>query len=435
MTHLVRCNKVNDWDKRPPSHSQGARNSGGRGNSRGNGFQRGNKRGGIRQKDTKRYPKCRGKFSVTSDTTENDCTQSKITTTNVNRGQRNVDKKSHCTSKTMQGSIPKQLVLSTPKRWRSKTSVKLKTIKPTCNVPTFQYRRLVNNHRPAKSGRLHAKNRLKGDIFSFVHQLKTKKISEVQMGRNPVRIHSPTLRVSRGSKAVHQNNETSSRYIAWMGVRMIIYLDDILLMAENPPKMQIHRNSTLFLLQKLGFLIDWKKSSLNPTQKIEFLGFQINLVGVMFYLPTEKVSQIKTKCTEMLSAEIVTVRQLAMLTGKLSSSMQALFPSNLQSRFLQMDQIKGHLKGKSYEQEIILSQTARDELIWWVTKIEEFNGKAIITPCPGIVITSDASNLGWGLFFKTKVQVAYGGKQESKFHINAKELLAAFLVVQTFAKE
>ncbi|CAC5367715.1 unnamed protein product [Mytilus coruscus] len=29
-----------------------------------------------------------------------------------------------------------------------------------------------------------------------------------------------------------------------MGVRMIIYLDDILLMAENPQKLEIHRNST-----------------------------------------------------------------------------------------------------------------------------------------------------------------------------------------------
>ncbi|CAC5404629.1 unnamed protein product [Mytilus coruscus] len=162
------------FQSRPPSHLQGARNSGGRDNFRGNGFHRGNKRGGtryvkfcfkslshkkyrqnkqyfnligeskpsdtfkthsysrkvktfckelgknhLRQKDTKRYPKCRGKFSVTSDTTErskNDCTQSKRKTPDVNRGQRNLDKRSHCTSKTMQGSIPKQLVLSTQKK-------------------------------------------------------------------------------------------------------------------------------------------------------------------------------------------------------------------------------------------------------------------------------------------------------------------------------
>ncbi|CAC5372561.1 unnamed protein product [Mytilus coruscus] len=55
---------------------------------------------------------------------------------------------------------------------------------------------------------------LKEAYSVFAHQSKPQKISEVQMGRNLVRVHSPTLRVSRGSKVVHQNNETSNRYIA-----------------------------------------------------------------------------------------------------------------------------------------------------------------------------------------------------------------------------
>ncbi|CAC5360871.1 unnamed protein product [Mytilus coruscus] len=115
------------------------------------------------------------------------------------------------------------------------------------------------------------------------------------------------------------------------------------------------------------FVKNWEiitsdKKILKDTQNVE-----INSVEMMFYLTSEKVSQIKTKYREMLSAEIVTERQLAQLTGKLSSSMQAIFQANLQSRFLQIDQINGLLKEKSYEQEIILSQTARDELIWWVT--------------------------------------------------------------------
>ena len=76
----------------------------------------------------------------------------------------------------------------------------------------------------------------------------------------------------------------------------------------------------------------------------------------MFNLPIEKVNQIKTECGQILEAKAVTVRKVAKLTGRLSSSMQAIFPANLQSRFLQMDQIKGLLKGKSYEQEITLYQ-------------------------------------------------------------------------------
>lgn len=95
-----------------------------------------------------------------------------------------------------------------------------------------------------------------------------------------------------------------------------------------------------------------------------------------------------------------TVKELAKLTGRLSSSIQAIFPANLQSRFLQMDQIKGLIIGKSYEEDIFLSDEARKELIWCGTEIDLFNGKTIITPSPDLVITSDASNLGWGLIFR-----------------------------------
>ncbi|CAC5357552.1 unnamed protein product [Mytilus coruscus] len=123
-----------------------------------------------------------------------------------------------------------------------------------------------------------------------------------------------------------------------MGVRMIIYLADILLMAENPPKIEIHRNSTLFLLQKLGFLINWKKSSLNPTQ---VSGFS-DKFGRNDVLPTNRKGiSDKNKMQRNVKCRNCNSIPLAQLTGKLSSFMQAIFPANLQSRFLQMDQIKG----------------------------------------------------------------------------------------------
>lgn len=57
------------------------------------------------------------KTRVASDTTErskNNCTQSKVKTHDVHRGQGNVDIRSHCSSTTMQDSIPEQFVLSFP---------------------------------------------------------------------------------------------------------------------------------------------------------------------------------------------------------------------------------------------------------------------------------------------------------------------------------
>ena len=200
-----------------------------------------------------------------------------------------------------------------------------------------------------------------------------------------------------------------------VGIRLIIYLDDMLLMAESPHQLIESRNTTLFLLQNLGFVINWEKSQLIPCQQIEFLGFQINTQTMMFLLPQEKVQKIKDMCTHILNSTNITVREVAKLTGKLVSTIQAILPANLQCRFLQMLQTKALLSGKSYESKITLTKQAKEEICWWLNQIDSSNGRTIISSTPDRVITSDASNEGWGQFAWVKEQAAYGVLMKKSF--------------------
>ena len=179
------------------------------------------------------------------------------------------------------------------------------------------------------------------------------------------------------------------------GIRLIIYLDDILLMAETKEKLIQARDSTLFLLLNLGFVINWEKSKVNPSQVLDFLGFQIDSQKMMFHLAEEKITKLKVSCREILSAKKVSVRDLAKITGKLVSTLQAIIPANLQCRFLQMLQTKSLMSGKTYESKISLTSEAREELLWWVNQIEQSNGRSIISVTPDLVLTTDASNEGW----------------------------------------
>ena len=49
-----------------------------------------------------------------------------------------------------------------------------------------------------------------------------------------------------------------------LGLRMIIYLDDIITFNKTLDGILRGRDSTLWLLQNLGFVINWKKSVLLP---------------------------------------------------------------------------------------------------------------------------------------------------------------------------
>ena len=61
-----------------------------------------------------------------------------------------------------------------------------------------------------------------------------------------------------------------------MGVRLIIYIDTILILAETKEGTQEQAEALVYLLECLGFILNReKKSVLSPAQVMEFLGFTV----------------------------------------------------------------------------------------------------------------------------------------------------------------
>ena len=56
------------------------------------------------------------------------------------------------------------------------------------------------------------------------------------------------------------------------------------------------RDILVFLLQHLGFVINLKKSALEPSQQIEFLGLEIDTHIMTLALTEEKIEKIILKC-------------------------------------------------------------------------------------------------------------------------------------------
>ena len=181
-----------------------------------------------------------------------------------------------------------------------------------------------------------------------------------------------------------------------LGLRMIVYLDDIIVFNQTREGILQDRDSTLWLLQNLGFVINWKKSVLDPSHCMEYLGFVINSMEMNLSLPKEKMNQLIQSCRDLIREKTASVRTLAKIIGKPTSSMQAVLPAPLHYRHLQMLQVKGLLAGKSYETMVTLNQNCQNDLQWWVDQISTWNDRSIITPAPDLIITTDASLQGWG---------------------------------------
>ena len=218
------------------------------------------------------------------------------------------------------------------------------------------------------------------------------------------------------------------------GIRLVAYLDDLLIIGKDKECAEEAFQTTKSLLQALGFVVNLEKSQSQAAQEIEFLGFIINSREMTFRIPTARVKQIKNDTKRILQKEQVTVRELAHIVGVLASTRLAVLPAPLHYRALQRQKNEGLHHHLSYESMVTLSSQSREDLQWWINHLSRNNGRPIHHLPPNMVIESDASDTGWGACYEGLTTRGQWSREESRLHINCKELLAAFLAVQTFAK-
>ena len=139
-----------------------------------------------------------------------------------------------------------------------------------------------------------------------------------------------------------------------INIRIIVYLGDMLLMGRTLQEIMTARDTLIFLLQNLGFVINLKKSILQPVKQLEFLGLQINTEEMTLSLSEEKLTHIIQQCQEVYSQPRTSVLSLNKLVGLLSSTVQAILPGKIQFHFLQHEQISSLKKQGSYRGYVIL---------------------------------------------------------------------------------
>ena len=82
-----------------------------------------------------------------------------------------------------------------------------------------------------------------------------------------------------------------------------------------------------------------KKSVMEPVKTIEYLGLVINSLRMTLSLTEEKVKGILQERKIIFSIKEITVLQLTQLVGLLSSTIQAVLPTQIQFGYPQLQQL------------------------------------------------------------------------------------------------
>lgn len=212
------------------------------------------------------------------------------------------------------------------------------------------------------------------------------------------------------------------------------YLDDSLLVGNSIDECSSNIDDTVHLFDTLGFVVHPEKSVLTPTQRITYLGFEIDSAQMTVSLTVERQEKILSSCKSLYISQKGSIRKVAGLIGLLVSSFPAVPLGPLHYRYLDNDK-KRALKENcgDWEKVMVLSNESLGEIKWWQENIKQVFSP-IIRPDPNIVIYSDASLKAWGAVCNGIRANGAWSPQEAKCHINVLEMKACYLALQSFLK-
>ena len=188
--------------------------------------------------------------------------------------------------------------------------------------------------------------------------------------------------------------------------------------------------------EEAGWVTHPIKSRLRPAQRRTFLGFVINSVLMIVTLTDERIQKMIQVFQSVLRGKNnVTIRCLAEAIGLMVASFPAVEFGPLfyrRSDNFKTEALKAH--AGNYDARVAIPGGVCEDLHWW-----EHNTPTAYAPIrrksPEVVLTSDASHIGWGGSCGGKKTGGNWSASEREKHINVLEIKAALFTVQAFCTE
>ena len=215
---------------------------------------------------------------------------------------------------------------------------------------------------------------------------------------------------------------------------VLIYLDDILILANSEHSLKESLQQVLLDLEESGMNINVKKSVLTPSQHITHLGFQLNLKEGRLEVPKFKIKSVKKELGKFLVNTHMTCRKTAAILGQVRSFLAALpFLRAFTDEVMNLANLH---KTKGWDAIVKIPPSLRTQVKEIGELLDTWQGRKFEEGKVHRKVYSDSSQEGWGameLVSGQKVQEFW--RSERGLHINIKELKAAISAVRSFAKQ
>ncbi|CAI7771236.1 unnamed protein product [Closterium sp. NIES-54] len=159
------------------------------------------------------------------------------------------------------------------------------------------------------------------------------------------------------------------------GIRVIPYVDDILFLCQSKAHAQAICKRVILDLKEAGFVINAKKSQLSPSQRLRFLGVDLETDTGRFSIGPDRRASLHSTIQNLLSAssacQLVPVRHMARIHGMLASMGVALGATACAFSHAMLQVIND---APSWKSSVVIPLFAATELHFWLEEFDQFNG-------------------------------------------------------------
>lgn len=210
------------------------------------------------------------------------------------------------------------------------------------------------------------------------------------------------------------------------GIRVIVYLDDFLLIHPSPIILSQQNQLVQKHLLEMGWCINYQKTSPSPSRAVEYLGIHWDTEHNIKRLPQDKVLKCAVLIKDMLTNQYWTWWLTKVLLGNINFASFVIPLGRLHSRRIQIAANKLPMKQK--HKRFPLPIDVSEELEWWLqnlTRSSPIHHREVTA-----YITTDAAGSGWGAMCGSEKLKGRWNRRQQNWHSNQKELWSVLEVIK-----
>ncbi|KAL0204018.1 hypothetical protein M9458_002036, partial [Cirrhinus mrigala] len=218
------------------------------------------------------------------------------------------------------------------------------------------------------------------------------------------------------------------------GIRILIYLNDWLVLAQSEAELLSHRSLLLSHLECLGLKVNLVKSALHPSRRISFLGAVFDSTQMRATVTPDRALAIQRLVASFKIGASHPLKTFQKMLGLMASASPVLKLGLLRMQPLQY-WLKPQVPSHAWRHgclRIRVDQACVEALIPWKNSQWMERGVPLGMVCRRKVVMTDASNTGWGALCNGKPAFGHWTKAQEGIHINCLEMLAVCRALHFF---